>query len=337
MSYFWPAHFEDPFGRHLRQRHNTARPPTQPATHSPPSTAHHHARHARVGMDSDAYLEPGFDPNTLKVAELRGILLKHDVDYPSSAKKAVLLDLFNHHITANAARIRAASAQVLPPSHNISYAGETPEPRRVRRSTRGATEDTTEDSDDARLRGSRRSVGRTPSRRRAPNGEPQQQQQQPPPSTARRTRKSSVMPPDDEPNTPLRLQDGPEAAAADTPFSSHNLFQMGSPPPPGLSGNGVDRRKVSCCFLFAALLASVMRPQTNTTPKDHWGADIQQETNRFLETKDRWWCSASRSGRLFCPRCWRRGSSRRGGGGGRLIDQETPVIAWRRSCQGRSS
>ena len=203
-------------------------------------------------MDSDAYLEPGFDPNTLKVAELRGILLKHDVDYPSSAKKAVLLDLFNHHIAANAARIRAASAQVLPPSHNISYAGETPEPRRVRRSTRGATEDTTEDSDDARARGARRSVGRTPSRRHAPDGEPppppQQQQQQP--STARRTRKSSVMPPDDEPITPLRLQDGPEDPAADTPFSSYNPFQMGSPPPPGLSGNGVDRRRVSRYLCF---------------------------------------------------------------------------------------
>ncbi|KAF8250711.1 hypothetical protein K440DRAFT_540887 [Wilcoxina mikolae CBS 423.85] len=201
-------------------------------------------------MDSEAYLEPDFDPNTLKVAELRGILLKHDVDYPSSAKKAVLLDIFNQNIATQAHKLRTASSLVQPSSHGMIDAGQTPDrneigatPRRVRRSTRGATEDTTEDDDEALSRNTRRSVGRTPSRKRASDVEPQQFGNQPPPSTVRKTRKSIARLPEEETIIPRRLPDDTEDAPPDTPFSSYNPFQMGSPPPLGVGTPGADRRR----------------------------------------------------------------------------------------------
>ncbi|KTW27584.1 uncharacterized protein T551_03083 [Pneumocystis jirovecii RU7] len=47
---------------------------------------------------SNDYLDEHFDVKSLRIADLRRILLEHDVDYPSSAKKQVLLDLFHKHV-----------------------------------------------------------------------------------------------------------------------------------------------------------------------------------------------------------------------------------------------
>jgi hypothetical protein len=56
-------------------------------------------------MEDKAYLEPDFDPNQLKVAQLRGILSEHDVDYPSNAKKAQLIKLFVDEIKPQAVKL----------------------------------------------------------------------------------------------------------------------------------------------------------------------------------------------------------------------------------------
>lgn len=50
----------------------------------------------------------GFDPKSLKVAQLRGILNEHDVEYPSNAKKADLVGLFEKRISPRAAGLLAA-------------------------------------------------------------------------------------------------------------------------------------------------------------------------------------------------------------------------------------
>lgn len=50
---------------------------------------------------AEEYLEDGFDPSTLKVAKLRGILFDNDVVFPSNAKKAELIDLFNKHVAVS--------------------------------------------------------------------------------------------------------------------------------------------------------------------------------------------------------------------------------------------
>jgi len=65
-------------------------------------------------MDDDTYLLPNFDPTSLRHADLRRILLFHDVDFPSSAKKAKLVDLFFHNITPNAETILRQKRNVRP-------------------------------------------------------------------------------------------------------------------------------------------------------------------------------------------------------------------------------
>ncbi|ODQ77059.1 hypothetical protein BABINDRAFT_163792 [Babjeviella inositovora NRRL Y-12698] len=63
-------------------------------------------------MENEAYLEPGFDPTSLKVAQLRGVLLAHDIDYPSSAKKADLVGLFKKEVLPKAAALLAKHKSV---------------------------------------------------------------------------------------------------------------------------------------------------------------------------------------------------------------------------------
>src|SRR5271156_3370424 len=71
-------------------------------------------------MDEDTeYLQPNFDPTTLRVADLRRILIFHDVDFPSSAKKAILVNLFLDHVTPKAKGILQKKSRVRPSSKGI--------------------------------------------------------------------------------------------------------------------------------------------------------------------------------------------------------------------------
>ncbi|KAJ1951525.1 hypothetical protein FBU59_000097 [Linderina macrospora] len=49
-------------------------------------------------MDDDRYLESGFDPSALKVSAIRNILVKHEVEYPSNAKKSELLRIMQTNV-----------------------------------------------------------------------------------------------------------------------------------------------------------------------------------------------------------------------------------------------
>lgn len=66
-----------------------------------------------------AHLRPEFDPNSVRVAELRGILVEHLVPYSSTAKKADLVELYEreirpkaHKILAQRERVRASSVGI---------------------------------------------------------------------------------------------------------------------------------------------------------------------------------------------------------------------------------
>lgn len=226
-------------------------------------------------MDDESYLEPGFDPNTLRVAELRGILLKHDVDYSSSAKKSVLVDLFLRHVASKAAQIRGATSRVLPSTAGMMDAGNTPDRnessatpgRRSRRSTRGITADAAEESDEAPARSARKSLGRTPSRKSVGVVENENT-----PSTVRKSRKSIVMPLEDT-VTPRRQDEG-ASQASDTPFSSYNPFQMGSPPAPVITP-GADRRKT------VGVPASTSRPRSAVSSRRRTEGVIKQEPEEY--------------------------------------------------------
>src|SRR5271156_2394387 len=65
------------------------------------------------------YLQPGFDLNTLKVANLRNILVKHDVEFPSSAKKAELIQLVTDGVLPKRKKLLAAHARVKRTSKGI--------------------------------------------------------------------------------------------------------------------------------------------------------------------------------------------------------------------------
>lgn len=57
--------------------------------------------------DVDDYLQEGFDPRAVTVPRLRSILVTHNVDYPSTAKKSQLVELVNDHVLSQASKLRA--------------------------------------------------------------------------------------------------------------------------------------------------------------------------------------------------------------------------------------
>lgn len=67
------------------------------------------------------YLLPGFDPTNYRVADLRRILLFHNIDYPSSARKTDLVKLFLQKITPNAQKILNEIHDVVPSCEGIEF------------------------------------------------------------------------------------------------------------------------------------------------------------------------------------------------------------------------
>lgn len=53
------------------------------------------------------YLSSSFNPASITVPQLRNILSRHDVGYPSSAKKPKLIELFNENIVPQAMKLLA--------------------------------------------------------------------------------------------------------------------------------------------------------------------------------------------------------------------------------------
>ena len=51
------------------------------------------------------YLKPDFNPSTLTVGQLLGVLSHHDVKYPTQYTKAKLVDLFNAEIKPKAKKL----------------------------------------------------------------------------------------------------------------------------------------------------------------------------------------------------------------------------------------
>ena len=217
-------------------------------------------------MDEEPpYLQPDFDPNSLKVAELRNLLLEYDVDYPSTAKKAVLVDLFNEHIAPRAQRITEQRSRVRASSKGIvsvDRAGNAlvEEPRRgSRRLRRKSAADTDSDAgggSDILESITMSPVKKTPARRTAsPSkrlvsgrhsrvgtedvGEPET------PRTARKTRRSSAKAAELVPETPApppgqQIQE-PDDDPEKSPFSMENFFQKSTLVP---SASKENRRKV---------------------------------------------------------------------------------------------
>jgi len=86
-------------------------------------------------IDSGSYLEPFFDPSALLVANLRAILQHHDVQFPASATKVVLIKRFNEDIAPNAQELKRQKkvADGMPSDASDIVDAETGEYLEVRR------------------------------------------------------------------------------------------------------------------------------------------------------------------------------------------------------------
>ncbi|KAF9879748.1 hypothetical protein CkaCkLH20_02559 [Colletotrichum karsti] len=70
-------------------------------------------------MDEYEYLQPGFDPKSLTVPRLRSIFVAHDIQYPATAKKPQLIELFNDELLPQAKKILAKQARAKRSSKGI--------------------------------------------------------------------------------------------------------------------------------------------------------------------------------------------------------------------------
>lgn len=198
--------------------------------------------------DEHAYLRPDFDPMSITIPRLRNILISHNVSYPSSAKKADLVALFQEHVAPQADDLMAdidgtqRSAEGIrdasprnPAQAQDPVALDTPATTRRtgRRTTRAAVDET------PASRPARKSTAASiNARSRAQAAEDDQHGQDPIPTTQRvnkvRSRQTLTSRHSDL-SAPDHDQDQGES-----PFSSSNPFQSGSSPP---SAN--DRRRSS--------------------------------------------------------------------------------------------
>lgn len=193
-------------------------------------------------MDDQEYLEPSFDPATLTVPRLRSILVAHNVNYPSSAKKGQLIDLFNEHVVPQARKIRTANARVTRtskgivdvPASQVSVNDEDGELMAPPSTRSGGKRTTTR----ARTEEAQEVVPTPKSTRHStapPEGLPRR-------ASGKHVRAVDTSEPEPEPEakrpasrksrlsarTPVAKT---EVGDDDSPFSSENVFQTGSSPP----------------------------------------------------------------------------------------------------------
>ncbi|KAJ4145403.1 hypothetical protein LMH87_004255 [Akanthomyces muscarius] len=73
--------------------------------------------------DADDYLQDGFNPRSVTIPRLRSILVTHNIDYPSTAKKTQLVALVEEHVLPQVPKLRAQRARAKRSSLGIVNAG----------------------------------------------------------------------------------------------------------------------------------------------------------------------------------------------------------------------
>ena len=218
--------------------------------------------------DNLDYLASDFDPASLTVPRLRSILVHHNVNYPASAKKTQLIEIFNQTVVPQAHKILTAQSRVKRsskgiedvPSSQASTVDDEEDRRRMRpppipdtprRGSRRRTTPATVDGSTDEEPVSRSSAGRTPgrpsrwiSKKPARSVDEDSGVEMAPENLAspKRTRKSI---------SPTVEKEYPEPEvwhktdADDSPFTQDNPFQSGSSPaePPQRTTSGEKRRK----------------------------------------------------------------------------------------------
>ncbi|KAE8442685.1 hypothetical protein EG329_002930 [Mollisiaceae sp. DMI_Dod_QoI] len=210
--------------------------------------------------DSLDYLQTGFDPSSLTVPRLRSILVSHDIEYPSGAKKPQLVQIFTDKVLPQSRKILSARARAKRTSRGITDADSQD-------STVGADEDMMPPPPTPRARAGRKPssrikaeesesdipVTRSPTKRtRTPSSKhPRASDTETgtdPEAIHRSGRKArrSEAPVPIAPAPAAKkhdmVDDGAGVSRRESAFTYDNPFQSGSSPPPGLS-SGERKRK----------------------------------------------------------------------------------------------
>ena len=111
-----------------------------------------------LGDDDVDYLSPGFDPNGLTIPRLRAILVEHNIQYPASAKKPQLVDIFQQELVPKAASLLRSRARTTRSARGIQDVPSSAEP-----SVNGDDDDIHYTVEDTPRRSTRRVTSRAPS------------------------------------------------------------------------------------------------------------------------------------------------------------------------------
>jgi Man1-Src1p-C-terminal domain/HeH/LEM domain len=197
--------------------------------------------------DDLSYLEPDFNPASLTVARLRNVLLTHGINYPSSAKKGDLVQIFTDELKPRARKILSAQKRIQRSSRGIEDAA----------SSVASTLDADEDGAASQPSPVKRGRGRPKKTEKAPEDDETDHTLVTPaaPSTAKKSRSRPAKSVERKsiqrtssattPSTLKRDESDPTTwrqYGKDSPFSADNPFQSGgsSPPQPPAS---IKRRK----------------------------------------------------------------------------------------------
>lgn len=217
--------------------------------------------------DSLDYLQAGFDPSTLTVPRLRSILVSHDIEYPASAKKPQLIQIFTDRVLPQSRKILSARARAKRTSRGITDADSqdstvgadeeimppppTPRARSGRRTTSRVKAE--ESESDVSVKRSPTKRTRTPSAKHPRASDTETGTDPDAGHTGRSVRKSRrseaptpvapapapILPPMKKHDV---VDDGAGVSRRESAFTYDNPFQSGSSPPPGL-GSGERKRK----------------------------------------------------------------------------------------------
>ncbi|POR30859.1 Inner nuclear membrane protein SRC1 [Tolypocladium paradoxum] len=223
--------------------------------------------------DVDDYLQEGFDPRSVTVPRLRSILVTHNVDYPSTAKKPQLVQLVADHVLSQAPKLRAQRARAKRSSYGIVNAGsaedtntwddhELPPPRSAPRRSRSPRKSSArvkaeeEEAELSHLRSPRKRTARSASRQLS-HVDDDDAISEVPRSTrrSRRTITPQLKPESDEEEEKAEELEPPQED--DNVFTDDNPFQSGSSPP--AAKTPTQRRRTAGEELFKSAKSSRRR------------------------------------------------------------------------------
>lgn len=229
------------------------------------------------------YLQTGFDPSSLTVPRLRSILVSYNIEYPSSAKKPQLVQIFTDKILPQGRKILAARARARRTSKGITDADSQdteladeeermPPPPTPRTRTRKPSARVKSEESETDMPVPRSPVKRTP-RASSKHARVSDTETGTDPDaifkSARKSRRSEAQTPAPAPRAKVEDDDGVGGSNRRlSAFTYDNPFQSGSSPPAeSRSASGERKRKSLGVSSSSRKSISTSRKKTSTEPK----------------------------------------------------------------------